>query len=339
MTASSPASGPSPALVAAGAVAGSRGGRTGVVSFGDVAAEAVALREGAAVVPLVGFAVHAVTGADAGAFLHRMLSQDLKGLALGAGRPSTFLDVRGRVQGDPVVFAVAGALLLVEEPAAAARTVPGLSRYVIADDVTFTDAGSAWDVVVLAGARAVPVGAAALPGLLAAGAAAAPLGWRPGGGVPRGGTRRGARVRGARRGGRGAGGRNRARRRARRGPRPVVRRGARRPRAAERGGARCGDLVEQGLLPRTGARGDGAPPRPPPDDPRARHVGRRGPSRSGRRALRGRAPGRARHDCGARRRGRPGGAGLAYLRTDLARVGVVVTLEDGRVVEVAAVAA
>jgi hypothetical protein len=61
--------------------------------------------------------------------------------------------VRGRVQGDPVVLATAAGFLLAEEPAAAARVVPGLERYVIADDVASADVGAAHDAVVLVGAR------------------------------------------------------------------------------------------------------------------------------------------------------------------------------------------
>jgi len=168
------------ALVALGARAGARGGRVAAASFGAPDAEVAAARDGAAAVPLAGFAVHAVTGADARAFLHRMLSQDVKGIAPGDGRPATFLDVRGRVQGDPVVCATATGFLLAEEPAAAARVVPGLERYVIADDVGFADVGAAHDVVVLVGAAAPAVAAAAGPALRAAGAAVASLGWRRG---------------------------------------------------------------------------------------------------------------------------------------------------------------
>jgi folate-binding protein YgfZ len=150
------------------------------VDFGDPEAEAVAARDGAVAVPLLGFAVHEVTGADARAFLHRMLSQDVKGLAVGDGRPATFLDVRGRVQGDPVVLATDAGFLLAEEPAAAARVVPGLERYVIADDVRFADVGAAHDVTVLVGAASAAVAAVTRPALRAAGAVAASLGWRSG---------------------------------------------------------------------------------------------------------------------------------------------------------------
>jgi len=333
-----PAAGPPPALVAAGAVVGPRGARAGVVSFGDVAAEAAALRDGAGVVPLVGFAVHAATGADARAFLHRMLSQDVQGLALGEGRPATFLDVRGRVQGDPVVLAAVDALLLAQEPAAAARAVPGLERYVIADDVTFADVGPAWDVLVLAGAAAAAVGAVALPALRAAGGAAASLGWRSGGA-----TLVAAPI-------------------AARAFAALVAAGATPAGEAALDVARVAALapwfgaeLDDRVLPNEAvldaaiswtkgcylgqepvvmARHRGRPPTtlvrvvwaagdPPGRDAPLLDAGRRV----------GRVTTAVRADAG-----RPGGAGLAYVRTDLARVGVVLTLEDGRAVEVAAVA-
>ena len=176
MTAPAPASpsGPGPART------GAREGRVAVRSWGRPDAEAVAARDGCAVVPLAGFAVHEVGGADARSFLHRMLSQDLRDLAPGDGRPATFLDVRGRVVGDPVVLATATGFLLAQEPASAARAVPGLERYVIADDVAFRDASAAWDAAVLLGAASAAVAARALPALRAAGAAAASLRWRTG---------------------------------------------------------------------------------------------------------------------------------------------------------------
>jgi hypothetical protein len=71
-----PAPGLPPALLAAGARAGARpgarpgddGGRVAARAFGRPEAEVAAALDGAAVVPLAGFAVHAVTGADARAF-------------------------------------------------------------------------------------------------------------------------------------------------------------------------------------------------------------------------------------------------------------------------------
>lgn len=141
-------------------------------------AAAAALRAGAGLRARPGLAVHVVEGADARGFLHRMLSQDVRGIPDGAGRPALFLDARGRVQADPLVLVDGPRTLLVEAPEAAARAVPGLERYVIADDVRFTDASAAHRVLELVGAAAPGALAAAAPALARARALVADLGWR-----------------------------------------------------------------------------------------------------------------------------------------------------------------
>ena len=100
--------------------------------------------------------VFEVAGADARDFLHRMLTQDVKGLAAGEGRPSLFLTVRGRVVGDPFVWNLGGGHLLTLSGAAAEKTIPALERYVIADDVTFRDVTSAWTTGIAPAAVAMP---------------------------------------------------------------------------------------------------------------------------------------------------------------------------------------
>ena len=100
-----------------------------------------------------------VSGSDAVGFLHRMLTQDVKGIAVGAGRPALLLTPRGRIVGDPFVWRFVDHLLLVLAPRAAEAAIPVLERYVIADDVTFRDVSSAWASGLLLGPVAAPVGA------------------------------------------------------------------------------------------------------------------------------------------------------------------------------------
>ena len=102
-----------------------------------------------------------VTGADARDFLHRMLSQDVKGIGPGEGRPALFLTVRGRVVGDPFVWNLGDRFALVLAARAAEATIPALERYVIADDVTFRDVTSEWATGI---APAVPA-TGAIPGV------------------------------------------------------------------------------------------------------------------------------------------------------------------------------
>ena len=104
--------------------------------------------------PLGKHRVFEVTGKDARDFLHRILTQDVKGIAAGEGRASLFLTVRGRVVGDPFVWNLGDRLALTMAPRAAEATIPALERYVIADDVVFTDATDAWTTgLYLPGAR------------------------------------------------------------------------------------------------------------------------------------------------------------------------------------------
>jgi folate-binding protein YgfZ len=110
--------------------------------------------EGPVWIPTPEDRVFAVTGADARDFLHRMLSQEVKGIAAGDGRPSLFLTVRGRIVGDPFVWNLPGGLFLSLDRQAAEKTIPALERYVIADDVGFRDVTTAWTTGIVADAPA-----------------------------------------------------------------------------------------------------------------------------------------------------------------------------------------
>jgi len=143
------------ALAAAGARVGPRLGRDAVLSFGDVARETVALASGAGVVPLLGLSTHAVSGTDAASFLHRMLTQDVRSIAVGDARPSLLLDARGKVQGDLIVWRTVSGFLLVQEPRSASRSIPSLERYVIADDVAFREESGSFVSFLEAGTRSL----------------------------------------------------------------------------------------------------------------------------------------------------------------------------------------
>lgn len=102
-------------------------------------------------IPAADARVFEVTGKDARDFLHRMLTQDVKGIPAMSGRPALFLTVRGRVVGDPFVWNLGDRFALAFDAKAAELTIPALERYVIADDVTFRDATSEWADGLVAG--------------------------------------------------------------------------------------------------------------------------------------------------------------------------------------------
>ncbi len=114
----------------------------------------------------------AVGGADALAYLHRMLTQDLRGLARGRGARAALLDRQGRTLGDLLIWHRESGLFLTGAPGSEEAARPVLERFVIADDVTFDDRRAAEARLVLAGPRAADVlrrlgGEAPAPGRLA----------------------------------------------------------------------------------------------------------------------------------------------------------------------------
>jgi folate-binding protein YgfZ len=114
----------------------------------------VAGRAWLAVSPPGAVAVVDVRGRDAREFLHRMLTQDVRGLEPGAARRACFLTREGRVVADLVVWRTSEGLRLVLDAAAAAGAVPALERYVIADDVALADVSREWAHALLFGAGA-----------------------------------------------------------------------------------------------------------------------------------------------------------------------------------------
>ncbi len=104
--------------------------------FGDSAAEYRALREGAAVVDLGFRTLVTATGEDRAAFLQGMLTNDVAGLAPGAGCRALLLTIQGRVVADVRVAATVDALLLDVDVRVRDVFVAALEKLVIADDVT-----------------------------------------------------------------------------------------------------------------------------------------------------------------------------------------------------------
>jgi folate-binding protein YgfZ len=78
----------------------------------------------------------AARGADRTAFLHNMLSADVKSLAPGAGCEATFLTNKGKLVSNLTVFRTDDHLLLEMESASVSALIEGLSRYIISEDVT-----------------------------------------------------------------------------------------------------------------------------------------------------------------------------------------------------------
>ncbi len=113
-----------------------------------------ALERGAGLLPRPDRSVVRVAGADRADYLHRMLSQDVAGLAAGHAADACVLTPQGRLVGVPVVLHAGDAHLLDLDAATVADVVALLERTVITEDVTFQDLGREIVRFTLAGARA-----------------------------------------------------------------------------------------------------------------------------------------------------------------------------------------
>lgn len=107
--------------------------------YGNTEQEYSHLRNDVALRDVSFFAKVKITGKDAQSFLHRMVSNDIKSLTPGKGTYALFLDIKGHIQGDFKIYAFADHLLMVLQHYVCERVVKGLDRYIISEQITFTD--------------------------------------------------------------------------------------------------------------------------------------------------------------------------------------------------------
>jgi folate-binding protein YgfZ len=122
--------------------------------YGDPAAEYEAVRRGAGLIDHGNLGVLEVTGRDRAAFLHAMLSNDVKSLAPGQGRQAAFLDVHGKVQVLMVLLVLDESILVVTPGGVAAKTNEALDTYLFSEKAYFRDATGERSMLMLAGPRA-----------------------------------------------------------------------------------------------------------------------------------------------------------------------------------------
>jgi folate-binding protein YgfZ len=110
-----------------------------------------AARGGLAVGPLRPRTLLHAGGPDARAYLHRMLTQDVKGLPPGGGAHFALLTVKGHLVAEGQILILPDGVLLDLDPAAAPELRALLESRVIMDDVSFEDRSVAWRVLPLLG--------------------------------------------------------------------------------------------------------------------------------------------------------------------------------------------
>lgn len=114
-----------------------------VATFGELELEYASLRKHCVVIDCPQRGVIEVTGADRLSFLNRMITQELKGLAPFRMVKSFWLNRKGRIDADMRVIDLPERTLLEMDVLAVSRTVDGLGKYVITEDVKIADASQA----------------------------------------------------------------------------------------------------------------------------------------------------------------------------------------------------
>ncbi len=119
--------------------------------FGDVESEYRTVRQSVGAIDLSHRSLIQITGSHRQRFLQAMVSNDTEKLEPGQGCYATFLTNKGKLVADFVVYADTDAYWLDLEPGLAPRLIDALDFFIIADDVTLTDATAQWGLMSLQG--------------------------------------------------------------------------------------------------------------------------------------------------------------------------------------------
>ena len=110
-----------------------------LLTYGDVPAEYAAAMEGGALFDVTERGLVTVTGADAGAFLHRLLANEVRGLPPGQGSRNLLLTGKGKIVHDFELAPVEGGYHLSTPPGAAPDLMAKLDMYLFAEQVELQD--------------------------------------------------------------------------------------------------------------------------------------------------------------------------------------------------------
>src|SRR5712691_10964917 len=106
----------------------------------DAKTEYAAVRTRAGVIDRREAGVVEATGRDRAAFLHALLSNEVKALTPGQGCAATLLDVHGKVQAVLFVWILDDRILLVTPPGMARKVLEALDHYLFAEKASLRDA-------------------------------------------------------------------------------------------------------------------------------------------------------------------------------------------------------
>src|SRR5881296_3851595 len=124
------------------------------VAYGTPAEEYALVRRGVGRLDRGDFGLLELTGRDRGAFLHALVSNEVKALGPGQGCATTLLDVHGKVQVVLFVWVVDDRILVVTPPAMAQKIAEALDQYLFSEKVAIRDVSGETALFVLAGPKA-----------------------------------------------------------------------------------------------------------------------------------------------------------------------------------------
>ena len=125
--------------------------------YGDPQAEYRALRHGFGLADLSSRGMIRVEGRDRQRFLNAMLSNNTADLEPGQGCYATFLNAKGHMVTDLVVYAEEASYLLEVEPHVVSTFLEAIDFFVISEDVTFTVETGKWAAFGVQGPKAPDV--------------------------------------------------------------------------------------------------------------------------------------------------------------------------------------
>lgn len=102
----------------------------------DILKEYTALRNSAALLDFSGHCRFEISGADRAAFLHNILTQDIKNLKPGQAARSALLNAQGKILADMEVYIFEDKIILDAEAVLEKKIPELLEKYVITEDVT-----------------------------------------------------------------------------------------------------------------------------------------------------------------------------------------------------------
>ena len=127
------------------------------LTFGDVPGEYAAARERCALFDQTGRGLVIVRGADASAFLHRLLANAVRGLEPGQGNRNLLLSSKGKVLFDFDLAIESDAIELSTSPGSAERLLAALEMYHFSEKVELEDASERSAPLALAGPASAAV--------------------------------------------------------------------------------------------------------------------------------------------------------------------------------------